>query len=137
MYFGVFMILEKQLKRQLDKIPNIINNLYTLLLTIFSWSIFYFTDFSKLTSFVCNLFYSTSEVNPQFYTDLLDHLVWFAVVIILCIPWDEIFSAKSRVYRLSVKGYTYLSPLTNVAILLLSTAMLVGATYNPFIYFRF
>lgn len=137
MYFGVFMIIEKKMKSVLDKTPGIVKHLYTLFLTVFSWSIFYFTDFSKLKAFVINLFYSKSAINPQFFPDLLEHTFWFAVVIILCMPWDEFFPPKSRVYQWTAKGYKYLAPVTNVAFLCASTAMLVGSTYNPFIYFRF
>lgn len=137
MYFGIFMIIEKHLKTVLDRTPYLIRHIYTLFLTIFSWSIFYFTDFGKLKSFIINLFYSNHSTNPQFYADLWEHTFWFGLVIILCIPWDEIFPDSSRIHVRSVRFYNRLAPVTNAVILLLSTALLVGSTYNPFIYFRF
>jgi len=137
MYFGIFMIIEKWLKTILEKLPLFIRHTYTVILIIFSWSIFYFTDLGKLKAFVINLFHSERSINPQLYTDLAEHSFWLIIVVALCIPWDEIFPNGSIVYQRTAKVYKYLTPVLSLTMLFLSTAMLVGSTYNPFIYFRF
>jgi len=137
MYFGIFMIIEKWLKTILEKLPLFIRHTYTVILIIFSWSIFYFTDLGKLKAFVINLFHSERSINPQLYTDLAEHSFWLIIVVALCIPWDEIFPNGSIVYQRTARVYKYLTPVLSLTMLFLSTAMLVGSTYNPFIYFRF
>lgn len=136
-YFGCFMIIEKLLEKVLVKTPRILRHTYTLILIVFSRGIFYFTDWEKLKSFTVNLFTSKNPIGSSFYTDLYEHLFWFIAVILLCIPWDEIYTENSRINRGSTKFYNSLSPVFNMVFIALSTAMLAGSTYNPFIYFRF
>jgi hypothetical protein len=58
-------------------------------------------------------------------------------VIILCIPWDEIFDAESPFRQRISSIYHWFSPFANAVMLVLATVMLADSTYNPFIYFRF
>ena len=58
-------------------------------------------------------------------------------VVLLCIPWDEIYPKDSKINIKSTNMLEYFRPALNVAFLALSTVMLVDSTYNPFIYFRF
>jgi len=136
-YFGCFMIIEKLLEKVLVRTPRILRHIYTLILIVFSRGIFYFTDWGKLKSFTVNLFSSKNAIGDGFYSDLYEHLFWFIAVILLCIPWDEVFTENSKINRGSAKFYYGLSPVFNVLFIALSTALLAGSTYNPFIYFRF
>jgi alginate O-acetyltransferase complex protein AlgI len=104
---------------------------------VFSRAIFYFVDFEKLKQFVVMLFASPNPLSPGFYTDIVSHIFLFMVAILLCIPWNEIFSPESAVMRVSGKIYRTLSLPINLILVALSTVLLVDATYNPFIYFRF
>jgi len=136
-YFGCFMIIEKLLENILNKTPKIIRHLYTLFLIILSRSIFYFVDFSQLKLFIIKLFSSKSYVKESFYSDLYEHLYWFILVILLCIPFDELLSEKHPV-RMSVNRVLKFSqPVLNLVLLLICIVFLVDSTYNPFIYFRF
>jgi hypothetical protein len=76
-------------------------------------------------------------MSAGFITDLTEHVFWFVLVVLLCIPWDEIYKKDSKVYLRASSWNHYARPFLNVALLFLSTVMLVDATYNPFIYFRF
>ncbi|MDD3876738.1 MAG: MBOAT family protein [Bacteroidales bacterium] len=136
-YFGCFMIIEKYSKSILDKTPLAIKHLYTIILIIFSRAIFYFVDFDKLRAFIGILFTSKKPINPAFYSDLSAHSFLFILVIILCIPWNEILAKDSKIWIVSTKFYNSYSFAINILLLALSTIMLVDATYNPFIYFRF
>ncbi|MES2800578.1 MAG: MBOAT family O-acyltransferase [Bacteroidota bacterium] len=136
-YFGCFMVIEKLLDRFLQKTPRILRHTYTLILIVFSRGIFYFTDWNQLKSFTINLFTSNNAIGAGFYTDLYEHVFWFVAVVLLCIPWEEIYTEGSKLNRGTSKLYGALSPAFNLAFIALSTAMLVDSTYNPFIYFRF
>ncbi len=136
-YFGCFMIIEKLLENVLKKTPKIIRHFYTLFLIILSRSIFYFVDFSRLKLFIFKLFNSNAYVKESFYSDLYEHIYWFILVILLCIPWDELFSEKHPVRLSANKVLLFSQPVLNLVLLLISIVFLVDSTYNPFIYFRF
>jgi alginate O-acetyltransferase complex protein AlgI len=136
-YFGCLMIIEKLLDKYLSKTPRIIRHIYTLILIVFSRAIFYFTDLEKLKIFVANLFNSKKPVGIGFTTDLTEHLYWFILVVIFCIPWNEIYPKESNVYIQSGKIYSISKPVLNIALLFLATLLLVNSTYNPFLYTRF
>ena len=71
---------------------------------------------------------------------LKNHLVFFLVAIIACIPVSKLVKAllirfPARSVQESLAGAAGI--LYDVALLFFSTAALVGASYNPFLYFRF
>jgi alginate O-acetyltransferase complex protein AlgI len=136
-YFGCFMIIEKLLDKVLKKTPRILRHTYTLILIVFSRAIFYFLDFEKLKIFVVNLFYSKNPVRESFMTDALEHVFWFVLVIIFCIPWDEVFKPESKIRINATASFNVVKPAVNIALLFLATMLLVNSTYNPFLYFRF
>ncbi len=136
-YFGCFMILEKLLENVLQQTPRVLRHAYTLFLIIFSRSIFYFVDFDRLKAFTVKLFTYSGEVKDALYTDLFAHAYWFVLVIVLCIPWDEVFRPEHYLRVRTEKFYAYAQPVINSAWLILSVLLLIDSTYNPFIYFRF
>lgn len=136
-YFGVLMVLEKHLKFILDKTPRFLKHGYTLVLIVFSRAIFYFVDFKQLSYFVGNLFYSKHAVNPGFLSDITTHVFWFILVIVLCIPWDEIYAQDHPLRNRIALRYAYVRPVANAFLLVISTMLLVNATFNPFLYTRF
>jgi len=136
-YFGILMILEKHMKFILDKTPRIFKHSYTLLLIVFSRALFYFTDFKQLRYFVGNLFYSTNNSTSGLKSDISAHIFWFALVVLFCIPWDEIFHKEHQFRVKAEKSYLYLQPFVNACLIFISTMLLVNATFNPFLYTRF
>lgn len=136
-YFGCFMIIEKLLEKVLAKTPRFLRHTYTLILIVFSRAIFYFVDWERLKTFTVKLFHSENKINDGFFVDLWEHSFWFVAVVLLCIPWDEIYPKDSKINIKSTNMLEYFRPALNVAFLALSTVMLVDSTYNPFIYFRF
>jgi alginate O-acetyltransferase complex protein AlgI len=137
LYFGTFMIIEKLLENYLKKIPRVLRHAYTLVLIIFSRAIFYFVDFGQLKIFIGKLFYSKNAIGISFKSDLFEHLFWFILVVLFCIPWDEMYSTESE-KRIKINRYYQLAkPAINLALLFLATMLLVNSTYNPFLYTRF
>ena len=133
-YFGVFMILEKYAMPILNKTPRILKHFYTLLLIIFSRSIFYYVDFEQLKRFWSKLFSGNYTISQGMSIDLLNHVFLLSLAVILCVPWDELFPRmESRVRPI----YRWISLPLVLVMIAASTVLLVGDTYNPFIYFRF
>jgi len=136
-YFGVFMVIEKYLRNILLKTPDFVKHSYTLFLIIFSRTIFYFVDFGQLKTFLKTLVLSEKSIGSGFYADVTSHAFLFVLVILMCIPWDEILSKEGRFWKTSSSIYNNSILFLNVFFVAISTVMLVDATYNPFIYFRF
>lgn len=144
LFFLVFILLEKLfLLEKLQRLPAIVGRLYMLPIIFFSWTLFYFTDFAELGTFFTRLF----AINGQFMSlegKLLfrQNLLFFIFAFIGSQPiWPKIKSRiKGKYSELQLHAsefYFALNALQIVVLLFLSTASLVGASYNPFLYFRF
>ena len=136
-FFGCFMILEKWLEKPLGYTPRIFKHSYTLVLIVFSRAIFYFVDFDQLKFMVVNLFHSQNAIGVGFKGDLTGYAYFFGLVILFCIPWNEIYPPESPTHQRLSRFYAASAPVINIVFLALCTVMLADATYNPFIYFRF
>jgi hypothetical protein len=83
------------------------------------------------------LFASKKPIGDGFAADVWGHVFFFVVVILLCIPWDEIYKKGSKPYDNGTLLLHRTRPALSLILLILCTIMLVDSTYNPFIYFRF
>lgn len=142
LYFGVLLVIEKYcLKNIREKIPNIILWFVTFILIMFGWAIFYFVDFDQLFNFIKLILGLGSQ---KLYTsETLQLLKGKSIVIIIttlcCLPiW------RNTVIKMSLSEKKYMkvilgvgNVLFNIIVIVLCTASLVGASFNPFLYFRF
>ncbi len=131
LYFGVIVTLEKYtILKIYDKIPKILLHLYSLFLIVLGWGIFYFDDLDKMKSLFSSLF-GQAAVHSDFtvITALTNNFWLWIAAIVFCMPVRSLFK--------NVKGIWYYRTAIAVVILICSVALLVGATNNPFLYFRF
>jgi alginate O-acetyltransferase complex protein AlgI len=110
---------------------------YALVVVNFSRSFFYFDDFDKLGIFLGKLFYSPNPIGAGWLSDLASYSFLYVVVILFCIPWDEIYPKTSKINQVASSYYRGFSLVINILFLVIATALIVDDTYNPFIYFRF
>ena len=144
LYYFVFLAIEKLfLGKFLEKLPAVVGHAYALFIIVVGWVFFYFDDVSRLGQMLRLMFGFSGQagVLPTDTVLLKNHLVFFLVAIIACIPVSKL--VKALLIRFSRKGPVQESLagaagiLYDVALLFFSTAALVGASYNPFLYFRF
>ncbi len=144
LYYFVFLAIEKLfLGKFLEKLPAVVGHAYALFIIVVGWGFFYFDDVSRLGQMLKLMFGFSGQagVLPTDTVLLKNHLVFFLVAIIACIPVSKL--VKALLIRFSRKGPVQESLagaagiLYDVALLFFSTAALVGASYNPFLYFRF
>ena len=144
LYFGLIVMIEKYtLLRVIGKIPSALLHVYSLLLVVTGWGIFYFDDFRKMTTFFQAYFgQSTHATDFTVESALTDHFWLWIVAIVLSMPvrdavangLQKMMGSDSHVYPVIINTSRIL---LSVVILILSTALLVGATNNAFIYTRF
>ncbi len=142
--FGVLIILEKLfLLKVLDVLPRFISHIYSLAFILVGWTVFYFTDMTKLTACLKAMFGAadiplTDEVTKS---SLLGNIYLIAAALILCLPIAQLLNKKLKSlqckspFALAVVGTS--RTVLCIALLAFSSIMLVGQTYNPFLYFRF
>lgn len=144
LYFGIIVMLEKYtLLRVINKIPSALLHIYSLLLVITGWGIFYFDDFGKMTTFF-NAYFGHSIYPTDFtiQSAMTDYFWLWVAAIMLSMPVRKTVAAAMRkMCRGENNAYKNIIFVARVAmavvILTLSTALLVGATNNAFIYTRF
>ncbi len=140
LYFGVIIAIEKLfMLKVLNFIPRIFNHIYALFFIVLGWGIFYFTDFTRLKQFGMVLFGQTTSAvwDLELQTKITDHIFWLIFALLVCMPvypWVKAFFEK-RIY--GKHAFSYLLIVLNIVFLGVSVALLVGKSYNPFLYFRF
>ena len=142
-YFGLIVMIEKYtLLRVKDKIPAVFLHIYSMLLVIAGWGIFYFDNFDQMVVFFQAFFGNVAS----FYdfvdeSALLDNFWLWIVALVFCLPIRTTVSELVDDWLGDSSFKTVLVYSTriilSVGILILSTALLVGATNNAFIYTRF
>ena len=142
-YFGLIVMMEKYtLLRVHERIPAFVLHIYSMLLVIAGWGIFYFDNFDQMVVFF-NAFFGNVASVYDFVDEsaLLDNFWLWVVALFFCLPvrttigeWTDRLLGDSKVKSVLVYSTRIV---LSVAILILSTALLVGATNNAFIYTRF
>ncbi|KAF5031600.1 hypothetical protein DSECCO2_626040 [anaerobic digester metagenome] len=121
-------MLEKAFLRPvLDRHP-VFARVYMILLVMVSWAIFAITDLSQLGMFFGRLFAFSGGDDWGYF--LRNYGVTFGLGILFSTP-----ALKKGFQRLEKNRVA--AALIYGALLIVSVAYLVDATYNPFLYFRF
>lgn len=134
LYFaGILMIEKAFLLKFLQKLPNPAQHVYALFIILLSWVLFANDNLKALSAFAVLFGASGAPVcNAAFFYYLRSYLPVLLCCAVACTP------LAARLYsRLGERGQQAAGLLLTAGGLLLLTAYLVDATYNPFLYFRF
>lgn len=144
LYFFVFIAIERLFwRRCLEKLPGIVSHVYLLLVVFFGWILFRFQDLSTVWLVFKGLFGLNGNGWSSFgvQTTLLNYVFLLAAAILACTP---LVKRIGRAWRrqaegsvVSARAYVVVQAVLPAALLLLSTLLLVGDSYNPFLYFQF
>ena len=146
LYFFVILTIEKQVgEKSMRRVPYLLRRLGTMLLIIFGWNIFYYTDMTRLVQNFGVMFglygagFSSAQAGIQLTNNL--PLLLLCAIGATSIP-RNLGSLFGGVCAQGGKKsgqivYATVSFVFDAALLALSTIALVGSTYNAFLYFRF
>lgn len=132
LWFGLFLVIEKFTFLKWKRFPSILTRIFSLVVVFLGWGIFYFEDFSKMKAFFNALLCSQTAFSLD-STVLLNNGWLLLVALLFCLPVNELAAKISAPKWCTVTLKTIVSGL----ILIVSAALLVGATNNAFIYTRF
>jgi alginate O-acetyltransferase complex protein AlgI len=142
LYFGLLILVERLfLARLLEAIPGSFSHVYMTLAMLVGWVFFYFTDLHEAVRCLQILFglggrpLSSAELVLYFNQNMF----LYAIAIIGSTPLAKwLFSRMAEQPVLTrLRWENVMVPLYNFGVFSVSTILLVGGTYNPFLYFRF
>lgn len=134
LYFGLVLAFEKAIGLTLlKKLPNLFQHLYLLVIVLIGWVLFVSEDMHFGIHYVKTMAGFAPLWDTNFLYDLYTNAILLVVASIAATPlWrfvDKRITASFA--RNSIEW------LVIIGILFLSTAYLVDASFNPFLYFRF
>lgn len=137
LFFGVLIIIERLgFGKILEKLPSAVSMLYTFVMVLFGWVLFDTDTLADAGRYYAAMFGAGGSLVDSYarYT-----IASNAVMLVLCILISG--GLGSRLISFCEENNKRASAVAGVAVkiggLLICTAYLVGATYNPFLYFRF
>ena len=137
-YYGILLMVEKLLwKPVFSRLPSFFMHLYTMFFVILGWGIFSWQDMADGTNYFKTLFgISGNFVNREAMYLLSSYLILLVIAIIgsvsLLRTCINRFFLPEKTMRREVCGTLFV-----VVVFILSVALLVNSSYNPFLYFRF
>ena len=137
LYYFVILFIEKLfLLKALDKLPKFFRHVYALLLIIIGWVIFASDDVRVLLPFLGSMFGANGAIGGMDVYTLLTKAV---LLIICCVASTELPKKLflSAAGAMNEKAAFTLKSVLTIALLALSMILLIGDSYNPFLYFRF
>ena len=141
LYYFFFLMLEKiYIGKRLARTSPVIKHIYTMLVVVIGWAFFYFEDLANLKNFFRAIFFENGFSTLTEKKVALNYIVVIIVRIIASLPIANII----RRFAFNISENKSGKIFVNIAIILfvlfsltVSTASLIGDSYNPFLYFRF
>jgi alginate O-acetyltransferase complex protein AlgI len=138
LYFGLFVTIEKRfLLKWLQHLPRLISHIYTLMIVLMGWVFFEFEHIPAAVAFIGTMFGAGANGfidNPSLYS-LSTNALLLLLSVLCATPFPNIW--LTRIQSNSTRFGSIVVAAIYFILMVASTAYLVNATYNPFLYFRF
>lgn len=138
-YYYVLLVMEKLLwKSVLEKLPNFLRHLYTMVLVMVGWSLFSWQDMGNGAAYIKTMFFQAGAgiADQKTMYLLISNLILILIAMLGSLSW-----IKKRVIERWLPQDTLgrdVAGIVFVVVLFITcVAMLVNSSYNPFLYFRF
>ena len=133
LYYGILLLLEKfVLKKYIDKLPDFVKHIYTIVLVFIGWMIFAFDDSKYLFEFIKALT-SNKFVDSAFLYYFKNYFLILVIATLFSLPvYPKVKEKMNNTIFTSL-----LSISIYVILFIVTLSYLVSDTYNPFLYFRF
>lgn len=135
LYFGILLMIEKLfMLKLLKKAPALVSHIYSIIIILFGWVLFYFEDMSEMGVFISRMFGSDGfMMSGDISSTIIAYIPLLVISAIASTP------LVNKLYH-NIKSKPVLYVIDNagcVLALLLCTAALVSSDYNPFLYYKF
>ena len=137
LYYGCLLMLEKKWLLHVLRMHPILGWCCTAVAVLFGWVLFYYTDFAQLQQFLlalCGLQSAAGWVDVRAVSVLQQYFWLLPILLVGTTPYPARLFACWRQHEFALP----LVQMTGILALgLLCLVLLVGQSYNPFLYFRF
>lgn len=138
LYYGCFLLLERfVLKDVLNKLPRIIQHIYTLLIVYIAWIFFMSADLSTALSTLGRLVglgvEGISNISVFFY---LKNYFW-VLILALILSGDTYKYIQRANYVFFKKKANLVGSIVYIFLLIVSVSFIVSSTFQSFLYFAF
>jgi len=140
LYFGIFICFERLLgKKRIKQIPVAVRHIYSKIVIVIGFGIFYFEKLPQLGQFFKNLIGVGGNGFIDEFTKLsvANNLYLLIGAVICCFPVVETLEKLAKKSEGRQLAFGVLQAVCNGVLLVTSSILLVDATNNPFLYFRF
>lgn len=163
LYFGFILLFEKytlmknvgnplpepdakgrpRYRKVMDYIPSPLLHIYAMGLVTLGRGLFYFTDFTQMQTFFVKAFGGAQELHSfESVSAITDHFWLWVAAILFCMPvrewcYDRLVGMAGEGSAMTRNTVFVSRTVLSVLIMVLSVALLIGETNNPFIYTRF
>ena len=139
-FYGVIIMLEKYtLLKVIHRVPKVLLHIYSLVLVVIGWGIFYFVDFGAMLHFFKAFFGGAASFSDFAAVNVLRTYGWlWMIALVFCLPvrnWLDRWVARWKHPRPTL--VLVMRSVLAFLLLTVSVALLVGATNNAFLYTRF
>ena len=138
LYFGFWVLFESLFfAKILKRAPSVVQHIYFIALIIPSWMLFYYTDFNKIKILGATIF-SFNNISADLESLLLikENMYWLILAILFSLPTFKLLMGLVHKIKNNLV-VNLLNTSITVMFFVISIILLVGSSYNPFLYFRF
>ncbi len=133
LYYALWMLAERLfLGKWLERLPSVLRHVYTMVVVLVGWGLFAIENMGQLGAYLKVCFGGGALWDAFTLYELRSYL---PLLVILCVAATP--ALRKLFFRLPEKAQDVLTPVLVLVSLVLCTASLVDASYNPFLYFRF
>ncbi len=140
LYFGIFILIEQLVgKKRMKKLPAVISHIYSKIVIIIGFGIFYFEDLKQLGNFFKNLVGANGNAltDTISLTSAVNNCFLIAAGILACFPIGMLVNKLVDKNKNTVAVGQMCKVVYCLGLLVVCSLLLVDATSNPFLYFRF
>lgn len=138
LYYGVILIIEKYLLSPvLDRLPDVVRHIYSIVLVVIGWVLFFSSSFGQAADYIRVMFGAGAHgfADRESMYLLTSNLLLWLILIFGSTPL--VHFRYEHMLRSKKWNTTIINSVVYAALFIVCIAYLVTETYNPFLYFRF
>lgn len=138
LYYGVILIIEKYLLSPvLDRLPDVVRHIYSIVLVVIGWVLFFSSSFGQAEDYIRVMFGAGAHgfADRESMYLLTSNLILWLILIFGSTPL--VHFRYEHMLRSKKWNTTIINSVVYAALFIVCIAYLVTETYNPFLYFRF
>lgn len=138
LYYGVILIIEKYfLSPVLDRLPDVVRHIYSIVLVVIGWVLFFSSSFGQAADYIRVMFGASAHgfADRESMYLLTSNLILWLILIFGSTPL--VHFRYEHMLRSKKWNTTIINSVVYAALFIVCIAYLVTETYNPFLYFRF